>query len=194
MSLVEHHRAIAARPPWIFRARAPADTDVASVSAGVMPAGWAHDVASGVVGRGDADAERAEAAVRSWSMFDLGWVRPHRRDVPQQVGQMMAFTAYTLGVYTINVCRVVERVDAEAGGVRRVGFAYGTLPGHVLAGEERFELSHDRTTGEVRFTIRKFARPNHPLAHLAGPVVRYQQRRFSVDAVARLRAAVEAAR
>jgi len=198
------------RPPWIFRARPPTDADVEALvaqltgapftypdvgaTAGEMPVGWVHDTATGVVGHGEDDAARAEAAVRSWTMFDLSWVRPHRRDVPQQVGQMMAFTAFTLGFYTINVCRVVHRVDADDGVVRRSGFAYGTLPGHALAGEERFELTFHRESGEVRFTIRKFARPNHLLAHLGGPIVRYQQRRFSIDAVARITRAVQEAR
>ncbi len=190
------------RPPFIFRARSPAHDDVAAVvealrgapysyaevggTQGALPAGWHHDELSGVVGRGDDDAHRVEAALRAWAMFDLSWVHPHRTDVPQVEGQMMAFTAFTLGVWTINVCRVVYRVEEDDGWIRRVGFAYGTLPGHVLCGEEQFVVTHDRSTGEVSFSVRKFSRPNHPLIRLGGPVVRRVQRRFSADAIARL--------
>ena len=53
---------------------------------GRMPDGWDHSEIGGPVGRGPADAERAIAALRAWEMFDLGWVRRHRADVPQVPG------------------------------------------------------------------------------------------------------------
>lgn len=193
---------VARRPPSIFRARVPGHDDVAAVldalrgasysypevgsTRGALPVGWHHDELSGAVGRGDDDARRVEASLRSWAMFDLGWVRPHRTDVPQTEGQMMAFTAFTLGLWTINVCRVVYRIEEDDGRTRRVGFAYGTLPGHVLCGEEQFLVTHDRASGDVTFSVRKFSRPNHPLIRLGGPLVRRIQRRFSEDALARL--------
>lgn len=197
------------RPPFIFRARAPGHDDVAAVvdalrgasysypevggTRGALPAGWHHDELSGVVGHGETDAQRVEAALRSWAMFDLAWVSPHRTDVPQTEGQMMAFTAHTFGLWTINVCRVVYRIEEDDGHTRRVGFAYGTLPGHVLCGEEQFMATHDRGTGDVSFSVRKFSRPNSPLIRLGGPLVRRVQRRFSVDAVARMRRAAQEA-
>lgn len=119
-------------------------------------------------------------------MFDLGWVVPHRIDVLQTPGEMMAFTARSLGLWTINVCRVVYRIEEDDGVVRRVGFAYGTLPGHVLSGEEQFELVHDRRTDEVTFSIRKFSRPNHPAIRAIAPIIRRIQHRFSLDAIARI--------
>lgn len=196
-------------PPFIFRLRAPTPSDVSAVVAalaptdftyppigatrGPMPAGWDHDETEGPVGRGEAQARRAEDAVRRWQMFDLGWVRPHRVDVPQVAGELMAFAASTFGLWTINVCRVVYRIEEDDGVVRRTGFAYGTLPGHVLSGEERFELVWDRRTDQVTFEIRKFSRPNYAVIPWGGAMIRRVQRRFSTDAIDRIaRAAQEA--
>jgi uncharacterized protein (UPF0548 family) len=198
--------ALALPAPFIFRALRPSDESVEHVlaalahapftypdvgaTAGALPAGWDHDVTRGVVGAGAAAAERAERAVRRWAMFDLGWVRPHRVDVPQEAGALVAFTARTFGVWTINVCRVVERIASDDGAVRRVGFAYGTLPGHVLAGEERFELTWDRATDAVSFEIRKFSRPSYRIVRWGGALIRAKQHQFSVDAIARIARAV----
>jgi uncharacterized protein (UPF0548 family) len=201
------------RIPFIFRVRRPRPADVEAVVAALTstaftypmvgstreppppswPPGWDGDEVRGRVGRGEVEARRAEDALRAWQMFDLDWVRPHRVDVPQEAGEMMAFTAHTFGVWTINVCRVVYRLEEDDGAVRRTGFAYGTLPGHVLSGEERFELTWDRSTGEVWFAIRKVSRPRLAVVRWGGPLIRRVQRRFSVDAIARIARAARGA-
>jgi uncharacterized protein (UPF0548 family) len=67
-------------------------------------------------------------------------------------------------------CRIVYLVD-EAD---RVGFAYGTLPGHPESGEELFlvERSDD---GSVEVTITAFSNPVGRLARWGGPVTRRVQ-------------------
>ena len=70
-------------------------------------------------------------------------------------------------------CRVV-RVVAEAD---RVGFAYGTLPGHPESGEEAFVVS--RAPDGVRFTITAFSRPATRLARAGGPVTLVGQEYFT---------------
>ena len=67
-------------------------------------------------------------------------------------------------------CRVVSAIE-EAD---RVGFAYGTLPGHPESGEEQFLI--ERNGDEVRFQIHAFSRPSSHLARLAGPLGRQFQR------------------
>lgn len=62
------------------------------------------------------------------------------------------------------VCRVVHVIDEPD----RIGFAYGTLPGHPESGEEAFIL--ERVHGVTRFTVRAFSRPVTRLARLGGPV------------------------
>lgn len=48
------------------------------------------------------------------------------------------------------------------------GFAYGTLPGHPEAGEERFLIHFDT----VRATIRAFSRPARWYTKLGAPLAR----------------------
>ena len=64
-------------------------------------------------------------------------------------------------------CRVVYVIDEPD--LR--GFAYGTLPGHPVVGEERFAL---RLLGDGRLelTISAFSRPASRLARLGGPLSR----------------------
>ncbi|MGW6625580.1 DUF1990 family protein [Nocardia sp. NPDC055002] len=50
--------------------------------------------------------------------------------------------------------RVVAVIDTE----NRCGFAYGTLPGHPVSGEEAFVVHRD-STGTVSLTLRSLTRP-----------------------------------
>ncbi len=82
------------------------------------------------------------------------------------------------------VCRVV-RVVSEAD---RIGFAYGTLPGHPETGEESFivELKAD---GSVVMNIRAISRPAALFTKLAGPFGTRVQRRAAkryLDAAQRI--------
>lgn len=52
----------------------------------------------------------------------------------------------------------------------RRGFAYGTLPHHVIEGEESFSVERDEAE-VVRFVVSAFLRPRWPLMRAAGPVV-----------------------
>ncbi len=67
-------------------------------------------------------------------------------------------------------CRVVDIIDES----QRQGFAYGTLPGHPEAGEERFVLEQ-LEDGRIRFTITAYSRPASRLARLGGPIGRAAQ-------------------
>jgi uncharacterized protein (UPF0548 family) len=70
--------------------------------------------------------------------------------------------------------RVVYEV-AEPG---RVGFAYGTLPGHPASGEESFVVEHYQDDS-VWFVVRAFSRPSTWYYRLAGPVVGWMQARIT---------------
>ncbi|WP_246865499.1 DUF1990 domain-containing protein [Cryobacterium sp. BB307] len=69
--------------------------------------------------------------------------------------------------------RVIYVVDEP----NRKGFAYGTLPGHPLAGEEAFIV--ERTPdGSVWLTVRTFSRPANVRWRLLTPLLRMQQKRM----------------
>ncbi len=67
-------------------------------------------------------------------------------------------------------CRVVW--TRASGPVQ--GFAYGTLPGHPVSGEESFVVAME-ADGDVVFTLRAFSRPATALARLGGPASRAVQ-------------------
>jgi uncharacterized protein (UPF0548 family) len=67
-------------------------------------------------------------------------------------------------------------------------FAYGTLPGHVESGEERFRVSLDPASDRVVYQIAAFSRPAVLLSKLGYPLARRIQKRFatsSAEALAR---------
>ena len=76
--------------------------------------------------------------------------------------------------------------------LRRYGFAFGTLPGHVEQGEERFTVEWQGEDDSVWYEVFAFARPAHPLARAGRPFVRLVQRRSAVDSFRAMAAAVDA--
>ena len=67
-------------------------------------------------------------------------------------------------------CRVVYVINEP----NRIGFAYGTLPGHPVAGEELFLVQRD-DLGRVTFTLSAFSRPATTLTRVAGAATRWAQ-------------------
>lgn len=157
-----------------------------------IPDGYVVDRYRVRLGEGEQTFERAVAALRSWRMFDLGWVRLFPVDAPIEVGSTVAVLARHHGFRSLNAARIVYLVE-DSGSVQRRGFAYGTLPGHAAKGEERFTVEWDRETGAVHYAVLAMSRPNHPLAWLGYPLVRLLQRRFARDSRSAMRAAVLAA-
>jgi uncharacterized protein (UPF0548 family) len=164
----------------------PLSYQLIGASDGTPPPGWHWHSQSIRIGSGETDWEHAKAALQSWTQFDMRWVFPLDRTVPLRIGENFVFTANHLGLWSVNVCRIVHTIDDVRGSVERFGFAYGTLATHALRGEELFLLERDRGTQEVRFAIQKFSRPNVWLARAAAPVTRHIQARFTHDALHRL--------
>lgn len=142
------------------------------------PAGFDHDRNSAELGRGAEAFEKAAAALRAWHMFPAGWTAIIPAGAPQREGECVAILFRIGGVWWLSAARIVYEVNDAGDGVkRRLGFAYGTLPGHVECGEERFTVTwHDDDT--VRYDLCAFSRPRHLLARLGKPVARAYQRRF----------------
>ena len=71
----------------------------------------------------------------------------------------------TLGLGPLRVpCEVIwSSLDGD-----RIGFGYGTLPGHQASGEEAFVVERDERD-RVWFTVTAYSRPARPLMRLGGP-------------------------
>jgi uncharacterized protein (UPF0548 family) len=131
------------------------------------------------LGDGLLSFKAATKAIRSWQMFNLGWVRLHRRDTPIEAGATVAVVINHLGFWSMNACRIVYVIE-ESGSLERYGFAYGTLTDHGERGEERFTVEWNREDDSVAYDILAVSRPG-PLARLGYPYTRRLQKRFAKD-------------
>lgn len=154
--------------------------EVGALETPVFPPGYCVDRNRTLLGRGAACYERAKAALHSWQMFDLGWVRLHPQAPPIAADTAIGISARFLCVWNLNFCRIAYTVE-DKGEVERFGFALGTLPGHILAGEERFTVEWHRTDDSVWYHVCAFSRPDQFLSRLGYPLVRQLQKRFARD-------------
>lgn len=141
------------------------------------------------LGRGPAVFAEARQALLDWRQFPA-WAAVYGGDgtapaPPPAVGDEVCVLARGGGLWWANPCRIYEVTDAAD----CVSVAYVTLPGHVCRGEERFRLTR-AADGVVWFDVRADSELAHPLARLAGPLVRRKQKEFARDCLATMRRAV----
>ena len=90
------------------------------------------------------EAWRGSGGVRAGGRSPA-WVAPVRSRLGETtpagraygIGTAVGVRAYHCGSWSLNPARLVYLVE-ETADVKRFGFGYGTLPGHVERGEERF--------------------------------------------------------
>ena len=177
------------RPFLAAQAKLPFTYSAVGATATTPPAGFVVDHTRIKLGEGESVFRSATAALRRWEQFRLGWVEVWSPETPIQPGEVVAVMGRAIGVWWLNACRVVYVVD-EAGPVSKFGFAYGTLPGHVESGEERFLIEWNQGDDAVWYDIIAFSRPNQFSARLGYPVVRRLQKRFGRDSAAAMLRAV----
>ena len=151
-----------------------------------------------LLGRGQAAFQRAKVALTKWEMFNLRWVeaifaqKRSSKSSSIKVGTTMAVLARGI-LWSVNPCRIVYTIEDETFSrnsdsetsnqdqIIRFGFGYGTLPGHVERGEERFQVEHHLATDEVWYDLFAFSRPNYLVAKIGFPIVRKYQKAFARD-------------
>jgi len=148
-----------------------------SISDSSVPAGYTVDRNRVLLGSGEEIFAKARRKLKSWAMFDLGWVSTFPRRVDIQPGAVIAVVVSHFGFWSVNLSRIVF---VEKG----CGFAYGTLEEHAASGEEKFTVSFDQTDGSVFYDILAFSKPNHALARIGYPLSRILQKRFARDSMA----------
>jgi uncharacterized protein (UPF0548 family) len=159
-------------------------------TAGTPPAGYTVDRTRVRLGAGEQVFRSAAEVLRRWEPLRVGWVEVWPPDAPIEAGQVVLVLGRVAGIWWPNTARIVYVID-EDGPVARSGFAYGTLPHHVMRGEERFLVEWDRSDGSVWFDILAFSRPNSLLARLGRPILRRCQKRFGREASATMLGTVQ---
>jgi uncharacterized protein (UPF0548 family) len=145
-----------------------------------------------VIGRGEADFERARTALTTWKQFDIGWLELFPTHTPAAEGAVVALLIRHFGFWSLNGCRVVY-VVGDGGESASFGFANGTLTNHAEGGEELFEVFMDPQTDEVKYRIRAVSWPQAMLTRLGQPLVRMLQARFRRDSAEAMKRAVRQA-
>ena len=143
------------------------------------PVGFVVDHTRIKLGEGEAVFQSGITALRRWDHFKLGWVDAWP-EAPIQPSEIVSVMGRALGMWWLNCCRIVYVVN-ESGPIKKFGFAYGTLPGHIESGEERFVIEWNQGDNSVWYDVLAFSRPNHILIRLGYPVVRRMQKRFGRD-------------
>jgi uncharacterized protein (UPF0548 family) len=158
-------------------------------TASLPPTGYVVDHTRIKLGEGEEVFTKAKDALGRWEQFRLGWVEAWPPETPIQTGEVVAVVARRVGLWWLSACRIVYVVD-EPGSVSRYGFAYGTLPDHAGAGEERFLVEWDRASGEVWYDVLAFSRPQWLLTRLGYRYMRRLQKRFGRESAAAMLRAV----
>ncbi|MFD6223016.1 DUF1990 family protein [Nocardia asteroides] len=116
------------------------------------PTGFRRFETSVVIGHGEPAWAAAREAVLRWGVKRRSGFRV-APDTPATAGADYRVTAGFGPVAIVEPVRVVAVVDTA----ERCGFAYGTLPGHPVSGEEAFVV-HRRPDGTVELTLRSLTR------------------------------------
>lgn len=133
---------------------------------GAFPDGYRHVRHTVELGRGPDVFARASAGLRRWQAH-VGagvTVRPPGAEVDE--GLAVVLTVPVAALYVTVACRVVYVLEEPA----RSGFAYGTLPHHLIEGEEKFVVERG-DDGAVRFSVSAFLRPRGLAMRAVGPLV-----------------------
>lgn len=156
-----------------------------------IPDGFTVDHNERVLGMGEAVYRKAVHALQHWRMFDMDWLSIWPQEAALQEGTTVVVLAQHFGFWSLNPARIVYVMDEKKtttdGVIHRFGFAYGTLPGHAMSGEERFLIEWNESTDEVVYEVIAYSKPRHLLARLGYLLVRRLQKRFGLASLAVMR-------
>jgi uncharacterized protein (UPF0548 family) len=152
----------------------PTYAEISSTRAAEMPRGYRHDRYEAVIGEGPDAFARAAAALFAWQAHTAAGVEIFPREATVGDGETVVLLLRAARLWAPAPCRVVYVIDEPD----KVGFAYGTLPGHPECGEVAFMLARGDDE-RVSFVVRSFSRRVDPLARLGAPLARLAQTRVT---------------
>ncbi|MGW5386107.1 DUF1990 family protein [Nocardia sp. NPDC003963] len=139
---------------------------------GELPPGRHHLRVRREIARGRAEFQRLGEAVLGYRIQrGLGILRETQRPVAEPGADVTVVLG--IGRFGLRApCRVVYVLREP----ERIGFAYGTLPGHPESGEELFAVEYDPATDIVYGVITAFSSPAGWYTRLGGPLAVLAQR------------------
>jgi len=118
--------------------------------------------------------EAAGQAVLTWRMHRAAGIRIDASAPCAEPGVTVIVRVGLGPLHIYAPCQVVWSVQDS----RRIGFGYGTLPGHPERGEEAFVVERD-DDGHVWFSVTAFSRPARWFTRLAGPLAHLVQKAYA---------------
>lgn len=129
---------------------------------------YSHVRASRRIGAGRERFDTAAQKVMRYGMLRGAGLRVRATTEEAQVGTDVLGR---LGPFAAP-CRVVYVIDEPD----RRGFAYGSLPGHAVRGEELFSVRYQASDDGVYSEVAAFSRPATWWSRLGAPVLRLMQK------------------
>jgi len=140
-------------------------------TATALPDGYNHVRMSRRIGSGRQRFEQAAEQVMRYGMLRGAGLRV---SASAEVARVGSDVLGRLGPF-VAPCRVVYVIDEP----NRRGFAYGSLPGHAVRGEEMFGVRYDPADGAVYSEVVAFSRPATWWSRLGAPALSVVQRLVS---------------
>ncbi|MEU3015342.1 DUF1990 family protein [Nocardia asteroides] len=140
-----------------------------------FPLGYHHFRYRRPIGHGRALLDRAEAHILTFGIQKGSGIFQRANSGTAVAGTELTVRLRFGPLGFTAPCRVVYVLNEPD----RRGFAYGTLPGHPLVGEELFAVEYDPADDSVYGVITAFSQPGAWYVRLGGPVVRLIQRWFA---------------
>ncbi len=147
------------RQPFSYR-------EVGATAGSTVPDGYRHGHQFVELGHGEDVFERASEGLQRWQAHLGAGATVHPPGAAVAEGLSVVLAVPVTFVWVTVACRVVYVTDLPS----RRGFAYGTLPHHVIEGEEAFSVERDEAE-VVRFVVSTFFRPRGPLFREVAPLV-----------------------
>jgi uncharacterized protein (UPF0548 family) len=146
------------------------------------PSGWRINHLRCQTGKGRSAFDALAAALFSWKLLAVGGLEVFPSSPDLQPGTAVAIRSRHFGLWSLDFCRVIYVLRDQPENhetLFRTGFAYGTLPGHAVRGEEIFSLEWHPASQDVWYEIYSFSLPATPFVRLISPIARATQRRFA---------------
>jgi uncharacterized protein (UPF0548 family) len=160
------------------------------LDANQLPRGYRRAAVRQRVGTGVVDFDRAVRAIRDGCIFPRPLAEPYPQPLAIEVGQTVVLRLRAFGIGAVGPCRIIEVID-ETTPIRRFGFVYAALAGHLATGEERFLVELVPDDNAVWYEVVAVSRPRAWWAWLGYPLLRAAQKRFRRQSIEAMRRAID---
>ncbi|HVO58294.1 MAG TPA: DUF1990 domain-containing protein [Dongiaceae bacterium] len=148
---------------------------------GTPPAGWNVNRVRRRIGNGRGVHAALVQALFAWELVRAAGTQVFANADTISPGTEVALRSRHFGIWSVDFCRVVYLLHDEPekdGPIRRTGFAYGTLPGHAVRGEEIFSVTWNAKTEDVWYEIFSFSLPANWMVRAGARLARREQLGF----------------